>query len=123
MAELKRIGTKAELLQLARELGVGNDWHEPDSQDVDARVYGETFDNAGFWGVEFLAWRRGQAEGDGRSIRTPLRLSPQSDEEFYADVARRRGYEELHVVLRRGGTPVAEVNLATLFAWATGWED
>lgn len=33
---------------------------------------------------------------------------------------------EMHVILKREGEPVAAVNLATLFAWATGykgWED
>lgn len=32
-------------------------------------------------------------------------------------------YEEMHVVIFREGKPMASVNLATLFAWATGLED
>lgn len=32
-------------------------------------------------------------------------------------------YEEQHVVLYQSGRVVAAVNLATLFAWATGLED
>lgn len=32
-------------------------------------------------------------------------------------------YEEMHVVIFRDGKPMASVNLATLFAWATGLED
>jgi hypothetical protein len=31
-------------------------------------------------------------------------------------------YREMSVVLSQEGKPVAEVNLATLFAWATGHE-
>jgi len=33
-----------------------------------------------------------------------------------------KNHEELHVVLRQDGEPVAMVNLATLFAFATGYE-
>lgn len=34
-----------------------------------------------------------------------------------------KSYEEMHVILCRQGEAVAAVNLATLFAWATGLED
>lgn len=36
------------------------------------------------------------------------------------------GIQEMHVIIKKEGEPVAAVNLATLFAWATGykgWED
>jgi len=85
---MKRITKREELVTLAAELGTRPDWHEPDEQDLTARVFGDGFDNAGFW------------DDGGRS-----RYS------FY-------GTEELHVVLYRNETPVASVNLATLFAWA-----
>jgi len=87
---MKRISTKAELIEVAQELGVRPDWHEPDEQEVEATTHGLTFDNAGFW-------------GESRS--------------HY------RSHEEQHVVLYKEGEAVAAVNLATLFAWATGLED
>lgn len=40
------IDTPAELEELARELGVRPDWHEPDEQDVSARIRGHHLDNA-----------------------------------------------------------------------------
>ena len=46
---MKRITTKAELIELAGKLGVRADWHEPDEQDVTATMHGKSFDNAGFW--------------------------------------------------------------------------
>ncbi len=85
---MKRINSRAELIALADELGVRPDWHEPDEQDVTARVFGKSFDSAGFW-------------GDDRLNGEP--------------------HEELHVELYRDDQPVAAVNLAVLFAWATGY--
>lgn len=87
-----RIRTQAELRRTAEILGVRPDWHEPDEQGVTVQVLGTQFDNAGFWGMEFL-------------------------DEHAADRA------ELFVVLIKDGRPVAEVNLATLFAWAAVPED
>lgn len=87
---MRKIVTKAQLVDLAAELGVRSDWHEPDEQEVSAVVRGERFDNAGFWGE--------------------IRLTGKS-------------YEEMYIVLRRDGEPVAAVNLATVLAWATGLED
>jgi hypothetical protein len=84
-----QISTQAQLQALARELGVRPDWHEPDEQEVTARVWGQNFDNAGFW-------------GSGRDWDMP------------ADCI------EMWVTLYRDGEPVAEVNLATLFAFACG---
>jgi len=87
---MKRISTKAELIEVAQELGVRPDWHEPDEQEVTATTHGLNFDNAGFWGEPRSAYK---------------------------------GHEERHVALYREGRAVAAVNLATLFAWATGWEN
>lgn len=95
---MREIKTRAELVQLAKDLGVRPDWHEPDEQDVTAEIYGNAynFDNA---------------MGPG---------------EFYGQHNERA---ELHVVLRHyndtmdgPGEKIAVVNLATLFAWATGYE-
>lgn len=46
---MKRIINRDEFRQLANELGVRSDWHEPDEQEVEANVRGVSFDNAGFW--------------------------------------------------------------------------
>ena len=92
---MKRINTRAELVELANELGVRPDWHEPDEQEVTATTHATThgvaFDNAGFWGKEH------RSSYDGTE------------------------YTEQYVVLHKNGKPVAAVNLATLFAWATGF--
>lgn len=47
-----RINSKEDLYMVAQALGVRRDWHEPDEQDVTAKVFGESFDNAGFWPAE-----------------------------------------------------------------------
>lgn len=89
MTEDIRINSRAELARLAKRLGTRPDWHEPDEQGLTARVLGEDFDNAGFWGHY-----KGElnAYGEGR--------------------------QELWVEISRDGNPVAEINLATLLAWA-----
>lgn len=46
MDNLKVVNTRAELTELARELLVGPDWHEPDQVEVDAVVGGRNLDNA-----------------------------------------------------------------------------
>lgn len=84
MRKPRLIINPSDLLELAKELRVRPDWHEPDEQGVTARVAGEVFDNAGFW-------------GDGHSGVD----------------------EELHVNIYKGNHVVAQVNLATLCAWAT----
>lgn len=44
-----RINSQEEMTALSELLGTRGDWNEPDEQEVDAVVYGRTFDNAGFW--------------------------------------------------------------------------
>lgn len=80
-----RIKEREDLLFFAREVGVRSDWHEPDEQDLTALVFGQSFDNAGFWGEPTY--------------------------NYYTN--------EMHVVLYVSHYPVASVNLATLFGWAT----
>lgn len=92
MANVPRIDMRADLIALKRELGVRDDWHEPDERDVDVEVHGVSFDNAGFW---------------------PAEENPFAAPEII----------EHYVIVRRGGHPVAMVNLATLFAWATGYDE
>lgn len=91
---IRRITTRAGLVALAKELRVRPDWHEPDEREVTAEVHGENFDNAGFW---------------GEAIEGATGYAPAS--------------VELYVTLHKDGEPVADVNLATLFAWATGYRD
>jgi hypothetical protein len=87
MGAIQRIQKRQQLTDLARTLGVRPDWHEPDEQNVDVKVHGKRFDNAGFWGTA-AGWHPA----------------------------------ERYVVIYQGGVPVAEVNLATLFAFACGLE-
>ncbi len=99
MSEIQRVETRDDLIALANRLGVRPDWHEPDEQEVTASVHGGSFDNAGYWGErEYAAWitKYGLKRAD-RSI-------------------------EMWVTLYQDGHPVAEVNLASLFAFATGHE-
>lgn len=86
MSDLIRITSKEQLQRVALSLGVREDWHEPDEQEVHAEVFGQRFDNAGFWG-----WHHEASDS----------MAP-----------------EAYVVLLKDGRPVAEVNLATLFAIA-----
>lgn len=97
---MKRIDNRADFVAFARNMGVRPDWHEPDEQDLTARVEGTPFDfdNAGFW--------------------------PTDPRDHTA---------ELHVIFSErdeslDGSPMtgrdlACVNLATLCAWASGYEE
>lgn len=100
---MKIIHTRDEFIAWAREQKLRPDWHEPDEQDITARVEGTPldFDNAGFW-----PFGNGYRFGNER-------------------------HAELHVIFSRSsiedgrtvrGEDLACVNLATLCAWATGWE-
>lgn len=93
MTVVKKIDTRRELIELARQLRVRPDWHEPDEQEVTAQVHGDNFDNAGFWGHH-----KGVLNTFGE------------------------GHQEMWVELFQDGEPVAEINLATLLAFATGYE-
>jgi len=99
--EIRRINKRDDLVALANELGVRPDWHEPDEQEVTAAVRGTSFDNCGNWGSAEV-----RRIGD----------------------LRRRGHRagvtsmEIFITLYKDGEPVGEVNLATLFAFATGYE-
>lgn len=89
----EKINTRQQLIELARTLRVRPDWHEPDERGITARVHGDDFDNAGFWGHY-----KGKLNTYGA------------------------GHQEMWVELIQDGEPVAEINLATLFAMATGYE-
>lgn len=78
--EAKFIMTLKELMNVKKTLGVNDNWHEPDEQNVTVSIKGKTFDNASV---------------DG----------------------------EIIVTLYKDKKPVADMNLATLFAYATGYKD
>lgn len=44
-----RVLERDDLKYFARIARVGPDWHEPDEQDITARLFGDSFDNAGPW--------------------------------------------------------------------------
>lgn len=111
MSEIKQIHKRSELQALAQELGVGRDWHEPDNQSVDAFTFGGHFDNAGFWGLQFLSTREFEA-------RSRLYDAGGNTGEWVMGEPER--FVEMFVVLYREGKAVAEINLATLFAFACG---
>lgn len=92
-----RVHTIAELKVVAAKLGVRPDWHEPEEQEVTAKVYGQSFDNAGTW---------------------PMDLDRAGDR--FAATAPESEALEMYVELHKDGLPVAIVNLATLFAMACG---
>jgi hypothetical protein len=94
---LGTIDNREDLARVAEILGVRLDWHEPDEQEVTAEVRGKSFDNAGFYGVKTEAeWLSRHGTDTG---------------------------VEMYVRLFKEGQPVADVPLATLFAWATGYND
>lgn len=104
-----RIHNKSDLQKLAKELGVRPDWHEPDEQGLRAIVFGKNFDNAGHWGIEHLA-----------DVETRARLklwNPKntSDGGMIEDAEQ---FVEMFVVLYQNDRAVAEIDLATLFAFA-----
>ena len=88
---IKHITDREEFQALARGFGVRPDWHEPDEQMVTARVYGESFDNAGFPVSD--DWQELINKGEMTVV-------------FYNTIDR------IH-------TPVAMVLLANLCAWAS----
>jgi hypothetical protein len=99
MTGIRRITTRDDLIALASELGVRMDWHEPGNQGVTAAVFGTELDNTG-----------GRAWGSAAAIPGGT-LPPEQVSEGM----------EMWVVLYQDGKAVAEVNLALLLAFATGW--
>lgn len=101
--DVKVISTRAELVALARELGVRADWHEPDEQKITVVINGThmQFDNA---------TRAGQRFGED-----------DSHAELHATIHRIHWDDEYHTW--RLGRAIAHVNLAMLFAWATGYDE
>jgi len=110
---IKRINTRQELQQLAKSLGVGHDWLEPDNQNVDVCIFGAGFDNAGFWGLRHLADRR---------YETLTRLERPPELNGDPVFQNPENLVEMFVVVYKDDKAIAEVNLATLFAFACGYE-
>ena len=93
---MKRINSAKELNELAKELRVRPDWHEPDEQEVNARIIGSHLDNA--MGADPDADKKVD-DPDG-SVRT-------------------LHWGEYNVVITKKGKDVAVVNLAELLAWGS----
>lgn len=92
--DITRVRTVYDLVALAERLKVRPDWHEPDEQGVTAKVFGQSFDNAGFWPYD--------------PNQPDDRCQGSLDSECL----------EMYVELYQAGHPIAQVNLATLFAMA-----
>jgi hypothetical protein len=99
---MQRITNRRELVELAKKLGVRDDWHEPDEQGITAEVRGLSFDNAGFWPHEAHPG-----------------LNDLSQEQYV--VLQRQTYN--HDGELSDPEDLACINLATLCAWATGLEN
>lgn len=99
---IKIISSQKDLQAVAKKLGVRPDWHEPDEQAVTVVVSGKSFDNAGFWGLDY-------------EISENKRKAERKKE-----YGRAWTCVEKYVVIKQNGKPVAEVNLASLFAMACG---
>lgn len=94
---MKKINSKKELSELAKGLGVRPDWHEPDEQEVTARIIGSQLDNA-----------MGADEEADKKIdvyHTP------------AGFVETHHWGEYNVVISQKDKDVAVVNLATLLSW------
>jgi len=98
-----RIIEKEQFEALALELGMRDDWHEPDEQEITVEVRGNNFDNAGFWPETHAA-------GQTKIAKT---FTAGGQEEIFPQVI------EMFVVIKQDKQPVAIVNLASLCAWAS----
>lgn len=107
---MKLIHNRDELVQLARELGVRPDWHEPDEQGLTARFDGTDgdFDNAGFWPmIKGHGYDRNEMGGPRRGEMCIILAREVRDESDPPGADARRGPD------------IAAVNVATLLAWAS----
>ena len=96
---MERINSAKELNELAKELRVRPDWHEPDEQEVNARIIGSHLDNA-------------------------MGADPDADEkvDVYHDPdgsVRTLHWGEYNIVITKKGKDVAVVNLAELLSWSS----
>lgn len=95
---MQRITTATELAGFGGKHRLRPDWHEPDEQDISARVAGVSFDNAGTWPADLII------EPDSPALELHVIFSRT---EWPDDAIRPRVVEDL-----------ACVNLADLCAWA-----
>lgn len=88
---VKRIETQTELQEVACQLEIGpNCLEDLAAAGLSATVHGTLFRDVGIWGAPYMVGRLEPTRGD------------------------------MWVILHQDGKPVAEVNLATLFAFACG---
>lgn len=107
---MKLITERAELVALARELGVRPDWHEPDEQGITARFDGTDgdFDNAGHWPmIKGHGYDHNELGGPRRGEMAIILSREVQDRDDHPGAEARRGPD------------IAAVNVATLFAWAS----
>ncbi len=69
---IKHIVHKKDLKILAKQLGVRDDWHEPDEQGLEAIMTGYQFDNAGFLHRELTVTLRQNGEDVGEILLATL---------------------------------------------------
>ena len=97
----QQINTPTELALFARQHGLLTDWHEPDEQDIDARIRGGHLDNA--MGTTLDDIGENNFAGEYQVI-----LTEHTHKYVYEDGVEKR-------VL---GKDLAVINLATLLSWA-----
>lgn len=84
---------------------------EPDEQGLRAFVFGKNFDNAGHWGLAHLADVETRARMKLWNPKNTIEGGIIEDAEQFV---------EMFVVLYQNDKAVAEIDLATLFAFACG---
>lgn len=105
---MKEIHSQLELANLSTLLEAG-DWHEPDEQGLTAKVYGASFDNAGFWPMP-----RRRMDMTEPPERHPL-YDPERGTEMYVVIY--QGHDQ--DVTDHEPEPVAAINLCDLLNWAS----
>ena len=96
---MKHIYNRKDFIKLAGELGVRPDWHEPDEQEIWVEIRGNNFDNAGFW-PESHACK--DENGDISVMEMCVFINEGTHDNY---------------------TTMGIVNLATLLAWASGYNE
>ncbi len=73
--------------------------------------------------AKLLEVRKDWHEPDEQDLTAEVRGESFDNAGFWGDSAAGLSNQEMHVVIKQYGMPVAAINLATLLAWATGLED
>jgi hypothetical protein len=117
MAPIKIVHDKATWAEVARQLGPGSNWHEPDQLGLTARFDGTDgdLDNAGHWpmDVSLAETDRGPLGYDRDEHGRPRR----------GEMAIVISYDAWEHGKKYRGPDVAAVNVADLLGWAAQEED